>query len=343
MVPEFFSDEEQLDEFMTEPSAELVSMMAKLEGDIMILGIGGKMGHTLGRQAMRAVRRAGARKRIFGVSRFSDPAQREKIQEAGIETITCDLLEPSEVEKLSDAPNVVFMAGRKFGTGGNEHLTWAMNTIVPSLVARRFFRSRIVVFSTGCVYPLVRPERGGCNESDPVGPVGEYAMSCLGRERIFEHYSRIRGTKTAIVRLNYSIDMRYGVLHDIASSVFARGRVDISVPAFNVIWQGDATEQILRTFGVCSDPPFIINITGLEQTSTKEIAVNMAELMDREVSFTSEEGEKALLSDSSKAAALFGISRVPLATMVRWTAHWVENGGASVGKPTHFEVHDGEY
>jgi nucleoside-diphosphate-sugar epimerase len=343
MLPEYFSTEAHLDDVMTEPSAALVEMMGRIRGDIMVLGIGGKMGYTLGRQAVRAIELAKTGRRVLGVSRFSASSQRTKIESAGIETLACDLLDPDAIDELPDVPNIIFMAGRKFGTGGSEHLTWAMNSVVPSLVARRFAGARIVVFSTGCVYPLVRLADGGCSESHPVGPVGEYSMSCLGRERVFEYYSRKSGTPMSIARLNYAIDLRYGVLHDIASSIHQTGTVDLSVPAFNAIWQGDATDQILRMLEYCESPPSILNITGPEQVSTRQVARDFARAFGRDVDIPNSEGGIALLSDSSRAARVFGLPRVPMESLIRWTTEWIARGGASLGKPTHFEVNDGKF
>jgi nucleoside-diphosphate-sugar epimerase len=342
-IPAEFDSEEHLDDFMSTPSPALVEMMGRLEGDLMVLGIGGKMGHTLGRQAVRAIREAGVSKRVIGVSRFTDGAVRQKIERDGVEAHACDLLDPEEVAGLPTAPNIVFMAGRKFGTSGSEHLTWAMNAVVPHIVSERFTGANVVAFSTGCVYPLVEIDDGGCTENDPADPVGEYAMSCLARERIFEHFSVSAGTRTAIARLNYAIDMRYGVLHDIASSVWRDGTADITVPAFNAIWQGDATDQILRTLEYCRTPPFVINITGPEQVSTRGIADEFGRVMDCEVRFSGIEGKLALLSDSGKARRLFGTPSVSMETMTRWTAAWVASGGKSIGKPTHFEVSDGKF
>ena len=343
MLPESFRGESHFDDVMTEPSAALVEMMGRIKGDIMILGIGGKMGYTLGRQALRAIRRAESGGRVVGVSRFSDSSQRTKIENAGIETLVCDLLDPDAMKALPDMPNIIFMAGRKFGTGGSEHLTWAMNSVMPSLVARRFSSARIVVFSTGCVYPLVDPIDGGCSETDPVGPVGEYSMSCLGRERVFEHYSREAGTPVSIARLNYAVDLRYGVLHDIAASVYRTGTADLSVPAFNAIWQGDATDQILRMLEYCESPPTILNITGPEQVSTKHVAEEFSRAFGKELQVRSPVGGTALLSDASRAASLFGHPRVSMERMIQWTAAWIADGGVSLGKPTHFEVSDGRF
>ena len=343
MLPDSFSNEDHLDEFMSTPSEELVRLMGRLDGDILILGIAGKMGHTLGRQALRAIQIAKVEKRVIGVSRFTNPQSRKKIESYGISTVSCDLLDPGAVADLPDAENVVFMAGRKFGTEGNEHLTWAMNCDLPAICSRRYRHSRIVVFSTGCVYPPASPADGGCTEAQKPKPVGEYAMSCLGRERIFEHYSALFGTKIAIARLNYAVDMRYGVLRDIADRIAGGIAVDLTVPAFNVIWQGDATDHILRLLEHCSTPPFVINITGSEQISTRTIATELSDLMDVPVTLPDTEGDIALLSDSTKSASLLGPPRIAMETMVRWTAKWVSAGGPSLEKPTHFEVMDGKF
>ncbi len=343
MLPEFIESEQQLDELMSRPHPGVVEMMSRLSGDIMILGIGGKMGHTLGRQTVRAIDDAGVSKRVIGVSRFSDDEAKKKIEESGIETIACDLLDPEAVERLPEVENIVFMAGRKFGTEGAEHLTWAMNTTVPSLTALRFRNSRIVAFSTGCVYPLVGMETGGSLESDPPGPVGEYAMSCLGRERIFEYASSSYGTRVTLIRLNYAIDMRYGVLHDIASTLMEKKTADVSIPSFNAIWQGDACSHILQTLEYCGTPPFILNVTGPETVSTGRAAERLAGLMGIEAEIPDPTVHTALLANASGAFSLFGYPTVTMDTMMRWTAEWIKRGGSSLDKPTHFEVRHGKY
>jgi hypothetical protein len=341
--PEEFETEESLDDFMTEPSDALVASFAGLSGTMIILGIGGKMGHTLGRQAVRAASKAGATVRVLGVSRFSDPELRSRIEAGGIETVSCDLLDRTAVSKLPDADRVVFMAGRKFGTQGNESLTWAMNTMVPVNVVDRYRGSRIVAFSTGCVYPFVGLDSGGSVETDRTDPTGEYAASCLGRERIFEYASDNYGTSVSLIRLNYAIDLRYGVLHDIGTAVFEGRSVDLSSPAFNAIWQGDATDQILRTFDSCASPSTIFNITGPETISARATALAFGRLFDVEVEFTGEASTQALLSNATNALSLFGYPRIPLGTMIRWTADWIKNSGRSLGKPTHFESTDGTF
>jgi nucleoside-diphosphate-sugar epimerase len=341
-IPEKIISEEQLDDFLSKPSPRLIEMMAGLEGDIIILGVGGKMGVSLGVMARRAINEAGACIRVTGVSRFSDPGAGEKLEKAGVETIQCDLLERTSVSKLPLARNVIFMAGRKFGTGGNEDETWALNTVVPANTAEHFAESRIVVFSTGCVYPLVTASTGGCTETDPPGPVGEYAQSCLGRERVFEHNSRRNGTPLCLFRLNYAIDLRYGVLHDIARAVLDSRPVPVTAPHFNVIWQGDAIERALLCLEHCASPPDILNVTGDDTASTRSVAQQFGELMDRDVRFTGEE-QPCYLSNASKSLERFGTPAVLLDRMIKWQAYWLMSGRRSLNKPTHFEVTDGKY
>ena len=312
-------------------------------GTLVILGIGGKMGYTLGVQAVRAAEAAGVKLKVIGVSRFTDSKQRERIEAAGIETQVCDLLDRDAVDKLPDAEHVVFMAGRKFGTSGNEPATWGMNTLVPGNSVERYRSSRLVAFSTGCVYPFVEASSGGSRESDPVGPVGEYANSCLGRERVLQFASERFGTKICIVRLNYSIDLRYGVLHDIGRAIFAGQPVDRSVPVFNAIWQGDATDQILRCFPLCSSPAEVLNVTGPEIVSTEVTAESFSVLFSKPVEYTGDAETRAYVNNSGRAISIFGYPRVPMDRMIAWTADWIQNGGRSFDKPTHFEVNDGTY
>jgi len=342
-LPDRFEDEASLDEFMSTPSPALIEALSQYRGTLAILGVGGKMGHTLGRQAKRAAEASGSDLRIIGVSRFSDAAQRKKVEASGLETVACDLLDPSSVEALPDADLVVFMAGRKFGTSGSEAVTWAMNTIVPANVMYRYRGSPTVVFSTGCVYPFVPVDRGGCRETDPVGPVGEYAESCLGRERVFEYAATTFDTPVCLIRLNYAIDLRYGVLFDIGQAVFEGRPVDASVPAFNAIWQGDATDQILRAFDLCASPAVPLNVTGPEMLFTRAVAEGFGARFGNDVSFSGEPSDRALLSDATEALARFGYPRVPIGRMIDWTADWIEHGGRSLGKPTHFETNDGAF
>lgn len=342
-LPDEIADEEQLDDLLSRPSGRLVEMMKRLDGDLAILGVAGKMGITLAMAARRAVDLAGVQKRIFGVSRFSNPAAAEFLQSRNIEPIRCDLLDAESVGLLPEASNVIFMAGRKFGTEGDEAATWAANTVVPANVAQHFAASRILAFSTGCVYPLVRPADGGCTEKTPPQPIGEYAQSCLGRERVLEHFSRTQGTKVCLLRLNYAVDLRYGVLHDIARLIHAGQPVDITMPAANVIWQGDANNQALLALELCASPPDILNVTGPETFSIRQAALDLAREMKKEISFTGRQADIAYLNNSARATALFGPPTVDLPTMIRWTARWVQAGKASLDKPTHFEVNTGKF
>lgn len=341
--PDVIGDEAELDEVMTRPSLKLVQMMKRLKGDIAILGIGGKMGITLGGLAARACREAGVQKKILGVSRFSDSQNREAVEKMGVQSIRCDLLDPNEVRKLPKVENVIFMAGRKFGTVSEEAATWASNTIIPANVAQHFTKSRIVVFSTGCVYPLVHITSGGCKETDPANPVGEYAQSCLGRERIFEYYSRKNKTASLIYRLNYAIDLRYGVLQEVAQRVWTNKPIHLTMGYVNVIWQGDANSKAFLCLDHCSVPPAIMNVTGSKILSIRGLALQFGELMNRRVTFVGKESPTALLNNAAKSEQELEKSRVTLDQMLRWTAHWITHGGSSLNKPTHFEVRDGQF
>ncbi|MBO4513237.1 MAG: NAD(P)-dependent oxidoreductase, partial [Victivallales bacterium] len=332
-----------LEKILSIPNAELIEMMTRLDGDIMILGIAGKMGVTMGRLAVNAIRAAGVEKKVFGVARFSNPEDREKLQSWGIETIACDLLDQEAVRKLPQVKNIVFMAGRKFGTEGSEAQTWAMNVLAPAYVAEHFRDSRIVAFSTGCVYPLVGVGTCGCTEDVPPSPVGEYSLSCLGRERIFQYYSDKFGTKLLLFRLNYSIDLRYGVLHDIARNIWEGRPVDNTVGYFNVIWQGDANSNALRSLELADCPASVLNVTGPEMASVEKTALMLGKLMDRDVSFKGEPGDLCYLNNSAKMCRCLGYPSVSLEQMIRWQADWIVNGGVSIGKPTHFEVNNGKF
>lgn len=340
--------ERELDDLLSTPSPAVVEQIGELDGDIMILGVAGKIGPGLSMTAVRAIESANKNrefsgKRVFGVSRFSDTLVEERLRRSGVETIRCDLLDESAVKRLPRAKNIIFMAGRKFGTSGAEDLTWAMNAIVPAHVARTFPESRIVVFSTGCVYAPVQPETGGSVEADPPDPVGEYGWSCLARERLFTHYAATLGTKVCLFRLNYAIDLRYGVLHDIAERIQAGLPVSLAVPYVNVIWQGDVNNQALLALDLCDSPPAIVNVTGPELLRVQELAVMLGERLGKEVRFNTQAGPAALLSNSAKATGLFGPPSVSVRQMVDWTADWVARGARSLGKPTHFEVSDGRF
>ena len=336
--------ESELEELLSRPDEETSAAMAALDGDLLILGVGGKMGPSLARLAQRAIDQAGVKKRVIAVARFTNGDLPAALAAQGIETIACDLLERAALDKLPDIPNVVFMAARKFGTSSGEHLTWAMNTYLPGLVAERYRNSRIVAFSTGNVYPLRQLADGGAVESTPVGPVGEYAQSALGRERMFEYGSMRWGTAAVILRLNYAVELRYGVLVDIGRAVFERRAVDLCMPSVNVIWQRDANSWCLRSFAHCQSPPLVLNITGPETLSVREVALEFGQHFGIEPIFVpSAEGSSALLSDVSKARGLFGSPTVRPQEMIEWIANWIRDGGALLNKPTHFQTRDGKF
>lgn len=341
--PERINNTVELEDFLSIPSAKVIEMMKRLDGDIMILGIAGKMGVTMGRQAVRAIKAAGVNKKVIGVARFSKPEDRKKLESWGIETIACDLLDREAVGKLPQVSNIIFMAGRKFGTDGSEAQTWAMNVLVPGYVAEHFRNSRIVAFSTGCVYPLVDINNGGCTEEIDPSPVGEYSQSCLGRERIFQYYSHCNKTPVLLFRLNYSIDLRYGVLHDIARNIWEGKPVDNTVGYFNVIWQGDANAAALLALELTDPSVAILNVTGPETASVEKTAKMLGKLMNKEVTFKGTPGNRCYLNDAAKMFRNFGYPSVSLEQMIRWQADWIVNGGESIGKPTHFEVNNGKF
>lgn len=333
----------ELEAKLAEPSEQLIADLSTIEGDILILGVGGKMGPSLARLAANAVKEGGLNKRIIGVSRFSNAEARRELDEAGIETISCDLLNDEDLQKLPDAANVIYMAGNKFGTTGREYFTWAMNAYLPGRVAEKYKNSNIVVFSSGNVYPFSSVGSGGVNEAVAPEPMGEYAQSCLGRERVFEYFSHQNKTPLTIYRLNYAIDMRYGVLLELAKSINEGRSIDLAMGHANIIWQGDANEMALRCLKQCSTTPEIINITGPETMSIRWAAEELAKRMGKEVSFTGAESETALLSNASKSHQLFGYPKVSLLQMIDWTAEWVKSGGDTWNKPTHFQERKGKF
>ena len=324
---------------MTTPSQALVDDLARAPGDIIVLGVGGKMGPTLARMAKRAA----PERRIVGVARFSEVGLRESLERHGIECIAADLLDRAAVARLPKLPNVVFMAGRKFGSEGSEHLTWAMNVNVPGLVADAFTGSRIVAFSTACVYPFVAVKSGGATEDTPTTPPpGEYANSCVGRERMFQYFSHLHGTPGRLLRLSYAIDMRYGVLHDVARKVIQRAPIELAMGHVNVIWQGDANSQALRALAHCTSPTSALNISG-PIASIRALATAFAERFGVAPVLVGKETESAWLINTARAQQLFGVPEVTLDAMIECTADWVKRGLPSLGKDTHYEVRDGKY
>ena len=342
-TPVAIRDVAHLEALLSEPSEAAIEAMRRADGDVIVLGVAGKMGPTLARMARRAMDAAGLPHRVIGVSRFSSPDQQRALEAVGVETIRCDLLDESAIARLPEAPNVIFMAGRKFGSAGDEPLTWAMNAHVPALVCARYRRSRIVAFSTGNVYGLTPHGRAGSREDDPVAPVGEYAMSCLARERLFEYFSATAGTPVAILRLNYATEMRYGVLVDLARRVAGREPVDLTMGYFNTIWQGDANAMALAALTHASTPASILNIAGPEEVSVRGAATELARLLDTEVTFTGREAGDALLSNGARGWAVLGRPRIDVERLIAWTADWTRRGGDHLGKPTQFESRAGRF
>ncbi|CAG7595847.1 hypothetical protein PAESOLCIP111_00058 [Paenibacillus solanacearum] len=334
---------EQLEQKLAEPSEALVRDMAQIDGDIMLLGVGGKMGPSLARLAMNALKKAGVQKTIWGVSRFSEKGLKEQLEQEGVRTIACDLLDDRQIEQLPDVKNIIYMAGNKFGTTGREYFTWAMNSYLPGRVAEKFRQSRIVVFSSGNIYPFTPVASGGATEAIPPAPVGEYGQSTLGRERVFEYFSHKYEIPMVIYRLNYAIDLRYGVLLEVAKAVKSGQPIDVTMGHANCIWQGDANEIALRSLNVCTSPPNVINITGPETMSMRWIAQEFGKRLGVEPVITGQEADTALLNNAAKSFQLFGYPRVSLLQMIDWIAAWVEQGGETLNKPTHFQEREGKF
>lgn len=342
-VPERIDTEDALDDLLSRPRPELVEFIRTVRGPLLILGAGGKMGPTLALLAKRAADAASSPLEVVAVSRFTDPRTRNWFARRGVRTLSCDLLEPGALERLPPAASVLYLIGYKFGTAENPSLTWAINTLVPARVCERFPQARIVAFSTGNVYPLVPVTSGGAVETDPLTPLGEYPNAAVARERLFEYFSRRQPTAVAILRLNYAVELRYGVLLDLAQKVFRGEPIDLTMGHLNCIWQGDANEVALRSLAVATAPPTVLNLTGPRVLSVRELAQRLGALLGKAPQFAGAEADTALLSNPSRACALFGEPPTPLEAMLRWTAHWVARGGRTLGRPTHFQVRDGRY
>jgi len=342
-LPDRIDTVEELEEFLGRPTKEVVELFGRLEGDLAIVGGAGKIGPSLTAMACRARQQAGTDRKIMVIDRFPDPSVCEALQRLGAETVRADLLDPDAVSALPAAENVVYMVGMKFGTSDQPALTWAVNSLIPAYVARRYRDSRMVAFSTGCVYELVPTSSSGSVESDPLTPPGEYSNSCVARERVLEYCCSTYGTKMVLLRLNYSVEMRYGVLVDLAEDVLAGRKVDLGMGYFNVIWQGDVSAAVLRLLEHAACPALAINLTGAEKLSLRQVAQRLGELMGKKVRFTGREADTALLSDASAARKLLGEPTVPIDRVLEWTARWVAGGGQTLGKPTHFQTRDGKY
>ena len=335
--------ESELEELLSRPTPGVRSTLTSLSGDIMVLGAAGKMGPSLARMARRALDELDRDDVVYAVSRFTEAESDAGLRRDGIETIRCDLADRSALASLPDAASVIFMAGQKFGTASEPSMTWGANVVVPSLAAERFAGSRVVAFSTGNVYPLVPRASRGARETDAPAPIGEYAISCLGRERVFEYHSRRSGMPVAIVRLNYAVDLRYGVLVDLARRVREGEPIDVTMGAVNVIWQGDANAWAIECLAHAASPPFVINVTGRETLGVRDLASRLGELLGREPHLTGTEAPDALLSDASRAHEMFGPPTVSTERLVEWVADWVGRGGRTLARPTKFEVRDGRF
>lgn len=344
-LPETVADVETLEELLSRPTDDLVEMMSRIDGDIIVLGVSGKMGPTLARMAQRASDAAGTKRKIIGVARFSGGNELEsRLKSWGIQTITCDLLNQPALDQLpEDVPNVVYMAGMKFGSTGNEALTWAMNAYLPGMVCNKYRKSRIVAFSTGNIYGLSPVVRGGSREIDTLNPMGDYAMSCMGRERIFEHFSRTLEIPISMIRLNYACELRYGVIYDLAQQVLAGKTINLAMGSFNAIWQADANAMALRSLEHAASPPYLLNVAGPELLSTRRVCEEMGVLMNKPVSYEGSEAPDAFLSNGQLGHERYGYPRIGVRQMLAWTCNWIQRGGASLGKPTHFETRDGKY
>ena len=342
-LPEQIETEEQLDEWLTRPRPALVEFIKTLSSPLLILGVGGKMAPTLAVLARRAAQAAGHDLKILAVSRFSDAEQRRWLEARGVTTISCDLLERQAVMNLPDTSNLIYLVGLKFGTGQNPSATWAVNTLVPAHVAERFPQARITALSTGNVYPFAPVSSGGADENGSLTPLGEYANAAVARERLFEFHSQKNGTPVVLLRLNYAVDLRYGVLLDLAQKVWAGQSVDVTMGYLNCIWQGDANDMILRSLALARIPPTVFNLTGNKILSVRKLALRFGELMGKKVQFTGNEAETALLSNTTRVCQALGEPPTPVENILRWTAHWIRRGGRTLNKPTHFEVRDGRY
>lgn len=334
---------EELEENLSTPSEGVVQAMSQMDGDLLVLGAGGKMGPSLSRMAVRAIRQAGGKQRVIAVSRYSDDRIARQMKSWGVEILRGDLLDRAFIASLPQVPNIIYMAGRKFGTEGAESQTWASNTYLPALVCENFPKSRFVAFSTGNVYPSVSIDGPGSLETDPLCPQGEYGMSCLGRERMFDYFSRKNGTPVTLLRLNYATELRYGVLVDMAQKVWRDEEIPLTVGYCNAIWQTEANEVALCALQNAQSPPFALNTTGPELISCRKVCEQFGKLMNKPVRFAGNESPIAALSNAGKSFGLYGKPRVSVDTMVELTANWIMQGGASHGKPTHFEALDGKY
>lgn len=342
-LPDVISSTEVLEDLLSTPTPAVVQALGQLEGDLLILGVGGKMGPTLARMAARASRLAGNQRRIYGVARFSNPTLPAWLEKHGVQPWQADLLDPQQVARLPDAPLVVVMTALKFGASSRPADTWAVNCWLPATICHRFSGSSLVAFSTGNVYPLTPVVRGGSVETDPLAPVGEYPASCVGRERLYDYFSRRHGTRISIIRLNYACELRYGVLVDLARQILAGEPIDLTIGAVNVIWQGDANAMALASLARANTPPFVVNVAGPETLSVRRVCQQMGDRLGTKPHFQGDEGQDALLSNGQLGHRLFGYPRVPVQRLIEWIVDWLQRGGEVWNRPTKFQVRDGAF
>ena len=335
--------EDELEDRLSSPSDGVVRALAQCPGDVLVLGAGGKMGPSLARMLRRAADLAGSDRQVIAVSRFSEPNLADALAVRGLVVQRTNLSEPKALAELPNAPNVVLMTGYKFGTSDEPWRTWGTNATIPAFVAARFREARIVAFSTGNVYPLGPVRRGGSREDDALTPQGEYAWACVARERVLEHASRTNGTRMSIVRLNYAVDLRYGVLVDLARRVLAGEAIDLSMGYANVIWQGDANAHAIQSLALAASPPFVVNVTGSDVMSIRAAALELGRLLNREPRFVSQEAPDALLSSTARAQEAFGPPSVTTPMLIEWVADWASRGGRMLGKATHYEERGGRF
>lgn len=342
-LPDIIENEAQLDDVLTTPSAALCDFITHVKSPLIVLGAGGKMGPSLAVQAKRAAEMTEHPLNVVAVSRFSENATKAWLEERGVQTVPVDLLDANCCDELPNSENIINLVGQKFGTSNDPGRTWVTNTLIPAAVCKRYAEAKVVALSTGCVYPMMSVASGGATEDTATEPFGEYVNACLARERIFQFYSQQNDTSMAIIRLNYAIDLRYGVLFDIARKVHAGEPIDVTMGHFNCIWQSDANDMIIRSLALCESPARTVNITGEAILNVRETSIRLGKLIGCEPHFSGTEAEEAWLNNASQAFSELQKPPTPLEPMLRWIAHWVKNGGRNLGKPTHFEVRDGQF
>ena len=343
-LPAFIASENELEDFLSTPSEALIEDLSAVDGDIMILGAGGKMGPSMAKLAMRAVREGGLKKKVYAVNRsFREEHLRKQMEELGIQIVKCDFLEDGALEKLPECQNIIFLAGMKFGSSEAQAQLWALNCLMPGLVARRFRSSRIVELSSGNIYGLNNLLHGGPVDGDDLKPFGDYAMSVLGRDRMFEYAAETYKTPVCLLRLFYALDLRYGIIVDVAQKILSGTPIDVTMGNLTCIWQGDANSQTLRALKLCSAPAKPLIVTGPETVSIRWMAKRLSEELGKEAILTGIESTDIIMGNSAQATRLFGYPTVPLDQVIIWVAHWLKNGGPTLGKPTKFQVRDGKF